>query len=42
MKETWDISRDKQRFLLKRSKMPAQAKVSMRRTLDRIAEQLEA
>lgn len=41
VRETWDISSDKQRALLRRSKMPAQAKVSMRKTLDRIAEQVE-
>lgn len=40
--ETWDISQDKQRFLLKRSKMPAMAKNGMRKTLDRLAETLEA
>jgi uncharacterized protein YndB with AHSA1/START domain len=42
VKETWDVSRDKQRFLLKRSRMAPAAKVGMRKTLDRIAEQLEA
>ena len=41
VKETWDVSNDKQKFFLKRSKMPAAAKKGMRRTLDRIAEQLE-
>lgn len=40
--ETWDISQDRQRFLLKRSKMPAAAKNSMRKTLDRLAETLES
>lgn len=40
VRETWDLSQDKQRFLLKRTKMPAAAKVGMRRTLDRIAEVL--
>jgi uncharacterized protein YndB with AHSA1/START domain len=40
--ETWDISEDRQRFLLKRTKMPAAAKNGMRRTLDRIAETVEA
>lgn len=39
--ETWDISNDRQRFLLKRSKMPAAAKNGMRKTLDRLAETLE-
>ena len=42
VKETWDISKDKQKFFLKRSKMPAGATSGMRKTLDRIAEQLEA
>lgn len=42
VQETWDISVDKQRFFLRRSKLPAQTKVSMQRTLDRIAEQVEA
>ncbi|MRJ75294.1 dimethyladenosine transferase [Aeromicrobium sp. SMF47] len=39
--ETWDISRDRQRFFLAHSKMPAATKVAMRRTLDRLAAQLE-
>jgi uncharacterized protein YndB with AHSA1/START domain len=40
--ETWDISGDRQRFLLARTKMPAAAKKNMRKTLDRLAETLEA
>ena len=35
--ETWDVSQDRQKFFLKRSKMPAAAKNGMRRTLERIA-----
>lgn len=42
VRETWDISSDKQRGLLRRSKMPAHAKVSMRKTLERLAEQVES
>lgn len=38
--ETWDISKDKQRFLLKHSKFPEMTKQSMDKTLDRIAETL--
>lgn len=38
--ETWDISKDKQRFLLKRSKFPEVTKQNMDKTLDRIAERL--
>jgi len=40
--ETWDVSADRQRFFLKRSKMPAAAKNGMRKTLDRLAQTLEA
>jgi uncharacterized protein YndB with AHSA1/START domain len=39
--ETWDVTKDRQRFFLKRSKMPAMAKNGMRKTLDRIAQTLE-
>ncbi len=42
VRETWDVTQDRQAFLLKRSKMPAAAKSGMRKTLDRIAETLEA
>ena len=41
VKETWDVSQDKQKFYLKRSKMAPAAKVGMRKTLDRIASILE-
>jgi uncharacterized protein YndB with AHSA1/START domain len=42
VRETWDVSQDRQKFLLKRSRMAPAAKVGMRRTLERIAETLEA
>jgi uncharacterized protein YndB with AHSA1/START domain len=42
VRETWDVSRDKQKFFLKRSKLAPAAKNGMRKTLDRIAEILEA
>jgi len=41
VKETWDVSKDRQRFFLKRSKLAPAARNGMRRTLDRIAETLE-
>ena len=41
VKESWDVSQDRQKFLLKRSKMPAGAKNGMRKTLERIAETVE-
>ena len=41
VKETWDVSKDKQKFFLKRSKLPAVAEKGMRATLDRLAETLE-
>lgn len=37
VKESWDVSRDKQKFFLKRGSMPAATTTSMRRTLERIA-----
>ncbi|RYJ07651.1 MAG: dimethyladenosine transferase [Actinomycetales bacterium] len=37
VRETWDVSRDKQKFFLKRSKIPAANQAGMRRTLERIA-----
>jgi uncharacterized protein YndB with AHSA1/START domain len=40
-RETWDVSKDKQKFFLKRSKLAPAAKVGMRKTLERIAEILE-
>jgi uncharacterized protein YndB with AHSA1/START domain len=42
VRETWDVSKDKQKFFLKRSRMAPAAKVGMRKTLARIAETLEA
>lgn len=39
--ETWDISKDKQGFLLKRTKFPAMTRDNMTRTLDRLATQVE-
>ncbi|MGJ9412598.1 SRPBCC family protein [Aeromicrobium sp. CF4.19] len=42
VRETWDLSQDKQAFLLKRSSMPATTEKNMRRTLDRLAEAVEA
>jgi uncharacterized protein YndB with AHSA1/START domain len=42
VRESWDVSRDRQKFFLKRSRMAPAAKVGMRRTLERIAEALEA
>jgi uncharacterized protein YndB with AHSA1/START domain len=42
VRETWDVSKDKQKFFLKHSKMAPAAKVGMRKTLERIAEALEA
>jgi len=42
VRETWDVSQDKQRFFLKRSRLAPAAKVGMRKTLERIAETLEA
>ncbi|NRQ49447.1 SRPBCC family protein [Aeromicrobium stalagmiti] len=42
VKETWDVSKDKQKFFLKRSKMAPKAKSGMRKTLERLAETLES
>jgi uncharacterized protein YndB with AHSA1/START domain len=41
VRETWDITHDKQKFFLKRTKMPAAAKNGMRKTLDRLAQNLQ-
>ncbi len=41
VKETWDVSQDKQKFFLKRSRMAPAAKTGMRKTLERIATTLE-
>lgn len=38
VRETWDLSQDKQRSMLKRGSMPAKTETNMRRTLDRIAD----
>jgi uncharacterized protein YndB with AHSA1/START domain len=40
--ETWDLTRDKQAFLLKNSKVRGQTSTSMSKTLDRLAEITEA
>lgn len=42
VRETWDLSQDKQAFLLKRSTMPKATETSMRRTLERLAEAVRA
>ncbi|MGE5696409.1 MAG: SRPBCC family protein [Candidatus Sericytochromatia bacterium] len=41
VRETWDISRDKQAAVLKRTGMPRQAEQGMRATLERIAKLVE-
>lgn len=41
VKETWDVSNDRQKFFLKRSKLAPAAETGMRRTLERLAETLE-
>ena len=42
VRETWDVSRDKQKPLLKIGSMPKQAEDGMRATLERIAKLVEA
>lgn len=42
VRETWDVSRDRQKMMLKMGAMPKQAERGMRATLERIAEMLEA
>ena len=42
LKETWDVSQDRQKFFLKRSRLAPAAKVGMRKTLERIADTLES
>ena len=42
VRETWDVSQDKQKFFLKRSRLAPAAKIGMRKTLERIAETIEA
>ena len=39
--ETWDVSQDKQKFFLKRSKLPVANEKAMRATLERLAQTLE-
>jgi uncharacterized protein YndB with AHSA1/START domain len=41
VRETWDVSRDRQRPLLKMGSMPKQAEDGMRATLERLATVLE-
>lgn len=41
VRETWDVSRDKQAFFLKATGMPKQAADGMRATLERIAKLVE-
>jgi len=41
VRETWDVSRDRQRPMLKMGSMPKQAEDGMRATLERIAAVLE-
>ncbi len=41
VRETWDVSRDRQRPLLKMGSVPKQAQDGMRATLERIAQLLE-
>jgi uncharacterized protein YndB with AHSA1/START domain len=41
VRETWDVSRDKQAFFLKATGMPKQAEEGMRATLERIAKLVE-
>ena len=41
MRETWDVSRDRQRLMLKMGSMPRQAEDGMRATLARIAALVE-
>jgi uncharacterized protein YndB with AHSA1/START domain len=41
VRETWDVSRDRQRLMLKMGSMPKQAEDGMRATLERLAAVLE-
>lgn len=41
VRESWDISRDKQKFFLRRSKLPQATKRNMERTLERLAAAVE-
>ena len=38
VRETWDLSQDKQRFLLKRTSMPRATEKAMTKTLERLSE----
>lgn len=42
VRETWDVSRDRQRLMLKMGAMPQQAEDGMRATLERLAALVEA
>ncbi|HEY7052956.1 MAG TPA: SRPBCC family protein [Mycobacterium sp.] len=42
VRESWDVSQDRQRWWLKSSGMPKQAEKGMRATLERIAELVES
>lgn len=41
VRESWDISRDKQRFLLRRSTLPRATRRNMEQTLERLASTVE-
>ncbi|WP_353356928.1 hypothetical protein [Mycobacterium sp.] len=41
MRETWDVSQDRQRPMLRMGSMPKQAEDGMRATLERIAALVE-
>ncbi|MGH2685183.1 MAG: SRPBCC family protein [Actinomycetota bacterium] len=41
VRESWDISRDKQRFMLRMGGLPQRTKRNMEKTLERIAELVE-
>ena len=40
VKESWDVSQDKQKFFLKRGRLPRETESGMRKTLERIAKAL--
>lgn len=42
VRETWDLSQDRQKFLLRRGAMPVDTEKGMRKTLERIASVVEA
>jgi len=42
VRETWDVSKDKQRFFLLGSSLPSQTREGMRETLDRLARAVES